>query len=83
MAATPRVESGTTCTCRIRRALPCPGTGHPEGIMSDQQFKAIILHLRIIIVTTGLAAGALFAIAREDTGQGQGTPPSPLGMRAD
>jgi hypothetical protein len=33
--------------------------------MSNEQFKAIILHLRIIIVTTGLAAGALIAIAQE------------------
>jgi hypothetical protein len=33
--------------------------------MTDQQFKAIITHLRIMIVFLGLTAGAVIAIAWE------------------
>jgi hypothetical protein len=31
--------------------------------MSDQQFKVIVVHLRVLIVTTGIQAGVLVALA--------------------
>jgi hypothetical protein len=43
-----------------------------EADMTDQQFKAIITHLRIMIVFLGITAGAVITIAWESFNEPNG-----------
>jgi hypothetical protein len=50
----------------VHRAVKrCYSKFNRESAISDQQFKTFLVHLRILIVTTGISAGALLAIAWE------------------